>query len=68
LIVEEHNELNGFGSYLLNLLNSEGLKNEIEILGLNSSKIFDYQKRKILHQKHKLDPISLSKKIKKILS
>jgi transketolase len=63
--LEEHSEVGGIGSILLDFINKSSLRNKIKFfkLGLKQEYIFGYGSRNFLHKKHHID----KKKIKKII-
>jgi transketolase len=63
--LEEHSEVGGIGSILLDFLNKNSLRNKVKFfkLGLKQKYIFGYGSRNFLHEKHLID----KKKLKKII-
>jgi len=63
--LEEHNEVGGVGSILLNFINKSSLSNKIKFvkLGLKKEYIFGYGTRDFLHKKHFIN----KEKIKEII-
>ena len=64
-VLEEHNEVGGIGSILLEFINKFSLNNKVKLikLALKQEYIFNYGSRDFLHKKHFID----KKKVKEII-